>query len=155
MKYGIYYAYWEKEWGGNFVPYTEKCARLGFDILEVACGAFDREDDRFFRELAAAAKANGLRLTGGYGPRKGHDLAGTDPAQVEAAFRFYADMFRKMELAGIDRLGGALYSYWAGAVYAGDRQGRRYGSERRADAAPCGSCRRSRHHALHGSAQPL
>ena len=112
MKYGIYYAYWEKEWGGTFVPYTEKCARLGFDILEVACGAFDREDDRFFRELAAAAKANGLRLTGGYGPRKGHDLAGTDPAQVEAAFRFYADMFRKMELAGIDRLGGALYSYW-------------------------------------------
>lgn len=112
MKYGIYYAYWEKEWGGNFVPYTEKCARLGFDILEVVCGAFDREDDRFFRELAAAAKANGLRLTGGYGPRKGHDLAGTDPAQVEAAFRFYADMFRKMELAGIDRLGGALYSYW-------------------------------------------
>lgn len=112
MKYGIYYAYWEKEWGGNFVPYTEKCARLGFDILEVAFGAFDREDDRFFRELAAAAKANGLRLTGGYGPRKGHDLAGTDPAQVEAAFRFYADMFRKMELAGIDRLGGALYSYW-------------------------------------------
>ena len=112
MKYGIYYACWEKEWGGNFVPYTEKCARLGFDILEVACGAFDREDDRFFRELAAAAKANGLRLTGGYGPRKGHDLAGTDPAQVEAAFRFYADMFRKMELAGIDRLGGALYSYW-------------------------------------------
>ena len=112
MKYGIYYAYWEKEWGGNFVPYTEKCARLGFDILEVDCGAFDREDDRFFRELAAAAKANGLRLTGGYGPRKGHDLAGTDPAQVEAAFRFYADMFRKMELAGIDRLGGALYSYW-------------------------------------------
>ena len=112
MKYGIYYAYWEQEWGGNFVPYTEKCARLGFDILEVACGAFDREDDRFFRELAAAAKANGLRLTGGYGPRKGHDLAGTDPAQVEAAFRFYADMFRKMELAGIDRLGGALYSYW-------------------------------------------
>ena len=112
MKYGIYYAYWEKEWGGNFVPYTEKCARLGFDILEVACGAFDREDDRFFRELAAAAKANGLRLTGGYGPRKGHDLAGTDPAQVEAAFRFYAVMFRKMELAGIDRLGGALYSYW-------------------------------------------
>lgn len=112
MKYGIYYAYWEKEWGGNFVPYTEKCARLGFDILEVACGAFDREDDRFFRELAAAAKANGLRLTGGYGPRKGHDLAGTDSAQVEAAFRFYADMFRKMELAGIDCLGGALYSYW-------------------------------------------
>ena len=31
MKYGIYYAYWEKEWGGQFVPYVEKCKRLGFD----------------------------------------------------------------------------------------------------------------------------
>ena len=69
MKYGIYYAYWEKEWGGQFVPYVEKCKRLGFDVLEVACGAFHLEDDRFFRELRAAADANGMILTGGYGPR--------------------------------------------------------------------------------------
>lgn len=112
MQYGIYYAYWETEWGGNFVPYVEKCARLGFDVLEVACGAFDRENDAFFHELAAAARANGMALTGGYGPRKEHDLATADNAQAEQTFRFYADMFRKMELAGIDRLGGALYSYW-------------------------------------------
>lgn len=53
-----------------------------------------------------------MTLTGGYGPRKEHDLATADNAQAEQTFRFYADMFRKMELAGIDRLGGALYSYW-------------------------------------------
>ena len=112
MKYGIYYAYWEKEWGGQFVPYVEKCARLGFDILEVATGAFYLENDAFFRELGNAAKQNGIRLTGGYGPRPEHNLASRDSAAVEKAFAFYADMFRKMELAGIDRLGGALYSYW-------------------------------------------
>lgn len=112
MKYGIYYAYWEKEWGGAFIPYVEKCARLGFDILEVATGAFFREDDSFFRELGQAAKANGIHLTGGYGPRPEHNLASRASAAVEKAFAFYADMFRKMELAGIDRLGGALYSYW-------------------------------------------
>lgn len=112
MKYGIYYAYWEKEWGGQFVPYVEKCARLGFDILEVATGAFYLENDAFFRELGNAARQNGIRLTGGYGPRPEHNLASKDSAAVEKAFAFYADMFRKMELAGIDRLGGALYSYW-------------------------------------------
>lgn len=112
MKYGIYYAYWEKEWGGQFIPYVEKCSRLGFDILEVATGAFWREKDGFFRELGQAAKDNGVRLTGGYGPRPEHNLASKDTAAVEKAFAFYADMFRKMELAGIDRLGGALYSYW-------------------------------------------
>ena len=112
MKYGIYYAYWEKEWGGQFVPYVEKCKRLGFDVLEVACGAFHLEDDRFFRELRAAADANGMILTGGYGPRPEHNLASRDEAAVEKAFDFYADFFRKMEIAGIDRIGGALYSYW-------------------------------------------
>ncbi len=112
MKYGIYYAYWEKEWGGQFVPYVEKCKRLGFDVLEVACGAFHLEDDRFFRELRAAADANGMILTGGYGPRPEHNLASRDEAAVEKTFDFYADIFRKMEIAGIDRIGGALYSYW-------------------------------------------
>ena len=112
MKYGIYYAYWEKEWGGQFAPYVEKCKRLGFDVLEVACGAFHLEDDRFFRELRAAADANGMILTGGYGPRPEHNLASRDEAAVEKAFDFYADIFRKMEIAGIDRIGGALYSYW-------------------------------------------
>lgn len=112
MKYGIYYAYWEKEWGGQFVPYVEKCARLGFDVLEVACGAFHLENDQFFKELRSAADANGMILTGGYGPRPEHNLASRDEAAVEKAFDFYADIFRKMEIAGIDRIGGALYSYW-------------------------------------------
>lgn len=112
MKYGIYYAYWEKEWGGNFVPYVEKCKKLGFDIVEVACGAFHLENDSYFRELRTVADANGMILTGGYGPRPEHNLASTDEAAVEKAFAFYADIFRKMEIAGIDRIGGALYSYW-------------------------------------------
>ena len=38
MKYGIFYAYWEKEWKGDFITYIEKVKKLGFDILEVGCG---------------------------------------------------------------------------------------------------------------------
>lgn len=74
MKYGIYYAYWEKEWGGNFLPYIKKCAELGFDALEVACGAFHLSDDQTFRELNAMAQYYGMKLTGGYGPRPEHNL---------------------------------------------------------------------------------
>jgi D-psicose/D-tagatose/L-ribulose 3-epimerase len=36
MKHGIYYAYWEKQWQADYIPYIEKAAHLGFDILEIA-----------------------------------------------------------------------------------------------------------------------
>ncbi len=112
MQYGIYYAYWEKDWQANFLPYIEKCKKLGFDVLEIACGGFDREGDDVFRELRVASESCGIKLTGGYGPRPEHNLAAADTPQVEKAFEFYANIFRKMEIAGIDRIGGALYSYW-------------------------------------------
>jgi len=112
MKYGIYYAYWENEWGGNFVKYIEKVRKLGFDVLEVACGNFNREPLSFFTELRTVSEANGITLTGGYGPRPEHNLASNNPAVIRNAFTFYADIFRKMQVAGIDRIGGALYSYW-------------------------------------------
>ncbi len=112
MKFGIYCAYWEREWDFPLIPYVERCKCLGFDVLEVPCGGFGEKDDRYFRELRAAAEANGMLLSGGYGPRPEHNLASTDETQVENAFAFYAQLFHKMELAGIDRIGGALYSYW-------------------------------------------
>lgn len=112
MKYGIYYAFWEKEWNNNFAPYIEKCKRLGFDVLEVACGAFDQLEDSFFTELKAMADENQMLLSGGYGPRFEHNLASVDQESVKKTFLFYEDVFRKMKLAGIDRLGGGLYSYW-------------------------------------------
>ena len=112
MKYGIYYAYWEKEWGGEFIPYVEKVGKLGFDILEVACGDFQKQPDSFFHTLHGAAKENGIRLTGGYGPRAEHNLGSSDPVVVENTLAFYRNIFRKMDIADIRSIGGALYSYW-------------------------------------------
>lgn len=112
MKYGIYYAYWAREWGGDFLPFISKVKRLGFDVLEVNCGSFPERDDSYFRELRRVSEGEGVLLSGGYGPRPEHNLSSADPALIEGAFRFWADVFHKMELAGIDRVGGALYSYW-------------------------------------------
>ena len=112
MKYGIYYAYWAREWGGDFLPFISKVKRLGCDVLEVNCGSFPERDDSYFRELRRVSEGEGVLLSGGYGPRPEHNLSSADPALIEGAFRFWADVFHKMELSGIDRVGGALYSYW-------------------------------------------
>ncbi len=112
MKYGIYYAYWESEWGGDFLPYIKKVKKLGFDILEVACGDFTQKDNAYFRELKRVSEGEGIILTGGYGPKPEHNLGSADNSIVNCAFNYWSDALHKMELAGIDRVGGALYSYW-------------------------------------------
>ena len=39
MKYGIYFAYWTKEWQADYKYYIQKVKKLGFDVLEISCMA--------------------------------------------------------------------------------------------------------------------
>lgn len=39
MKYGIYFAYWTKEWFADYKKYMDKVSALGFDVLEISCAA--------------------------------------------------------------------------------------------------------------------
>jgi len=112
MKFGIYYSYWETEWGGDAFPYIKKVKELGFDLLEVACGDFDRHEMDYFYSLRNESEKHGVALSGGYGPRAEHNITSTDAAVVENAFKFYKEIFPKMQVAGIGSLGGAIYSYW-------------------------------------------
>ena len=35
MKYGIYFAYWTKEWFADYKKYMDKISGLGFDVMEI------------------------------------------------------------------------------------------------------------------------
>ena len=82
------------------------------DVLEVNCGSVTERYDSYFLALRRVSEGEGVLWNGGYGPREEHNLSSAEPARIEGAFRFWADVFHKMELSGIDRVGGALYSYW-------------------------------------------
>ena len=112
MKYGIYYAYWEKEWGGDFIPYIPRVKKLGFDILEIALADFPSKSPDYMREMRKTAEAEGIILTGGFGPPPHLDLSSGDPDVVENGFAFWRDTLKKMEIADIHWAGGATYSYW-------------------------------------------
>ncbi len=60
---GIYYAFWEKEWGADFVPYVSKVKKLGFDILEITAGAIVGMTSEQRRALATVAADEGIKLT--------------------------------------------------------------------------------------------
>lgn len=112
MKYGIYFAYWEKMWGCDQKKYIEKVRNLGFDILELSCAALkeiSREEMDAFR---SEAKAQGITLTAGYGPDASENLASPDKAVTDHAIEFYTDMLKKLEYMDIHTIGGGIYSYW-------------------------------------------
>lgn len=59
MKYGIYFAYWEKEWGADQLPYIKKVKELGFDVLEISLAAIRDLD----KEKKLIQRAQERRLT--------------------------------------------------------------------------------------------
>jgi len=112
MKYGIYYAYWEKQWGGDYQRYPEKVAKLGFDVLELSCAGIAEMSGSQVSDLNKAVADNGISLSGNYGPKPGEDITSKDPAVVKNAFEFWKRTFEALERLNISFVAGALYSYW-------------------------------------------
>lgn len=114
MKYGIYFAYWEKEWSADYKKYIDKIAELGFDILEISCGAFKNRytSDAQLIELKEYAREKNIILTAGYGPAASENIGSSDAAVQKAAMEFFKELLRKLKLMDIKTLGGGLYSYW-------------------------------------------
>ena len=112
MQHGIYYAYWEREWRGDYKRYIRKVADLGFDILEIAAGPLPDYTDEELLDLRKCAENHGIRLTVGYGPKPENNIASADPKVREHALEFYKDLFWRMERIGATLIGGAIYSCW-------------------------------------------
>lgn len=112
MKYGIYYAYWEKQWGASYLKYVEKVKNLGFDILEISCAGLKDLAEEEITKLKDCKDNYGIMLTGGYGPKPCEDLSSKDPEIVKNAFRFWEATFPVLHKLGIHLVGGGLYSCW-------------------------------------------
>jgi D-psicose/D-tagatose/L-ribulose 3-epimerase len=112
MRYGIYYAYWERRWGGDYLKYTGKAAKLGFDILEISCASLKDMPEAQVKALARSAKDAGVELTGGYGPGPEENIASPDPEVVRNTFEFWKRTFDVLARLNVAQVGGGLYSYW-------------------------------------------
>ena len=112
MKYGIYFAYWAKEWNVDQAQYIPKAKKLGFDILELSCAMLKNASKDKLIEMRKIAEDNGIILTAGYGPGPDENLGSADPAIQENAVRFFTDILKKLEIMDIHTIGGGIYSYW-------------------------------------------
>lgn len=112
MKYGIYFAYWEKEWDADQTQYIQRVKDLGFDVLEISCAMLrDISQDKLV-QIRQQARDAGIQLTAGYGPRAQENLASPDVDVQRNAIAFFTDILKKLEVLDIHTIGGGLYSYW-------------------------------------------
>lgn len=112
MKFGIYYAYWEQEWNGDYKYYIEKVSRLGFDVLEIAANQLNGYSQRQLEDLKACAVQHGIILTAGLGPSARHNLSSPDPSVRRNGKEFFLNLLKRLDALDIRLIGGALYSYW-------------------------------------------
>lgn len=112
MKYGIYFAYWEKEWNADQKSYISRVKKLGFDVLEISCAMLKEISTQELMEMKKMAANAGITLTAGYGPGANENLASANEDIVKNAVAFYTDILKKLEILEIHTLGGGIYSYW-------------------------------------------
>lgn len=111
-KVGIYYAFWEREWSADFLPYIEKVKNLGFDVLEIAAGALPDMSPKERKLLAETAREAGIKLTYCIGLPAENDVSSLDEGIRKNAVKYVSSLLDCIHEMDGDTLGGIIYSCW-------------------------------------------
>ena len=115
-KFGIFYTYWTNNYEDNLVPYVEKAAKLGFDILEVHSNKVTNMSSTERQRLRDTAKKANIELTYCIGLAQEYNVASDDSKVRENGIAFLkknADMVHEMEGK---QLAGITYGMWPGTL---------------------------------------
>ena len=109
---GIYYAYWEKNWSADFLPYVKKVRKLGFDVLEINAGAIVDMSAAQRAALRDTAKEEGVTLTYCIGLPTRYDVSSPDESVRKEGVRFVRQILEAMHEMGGRTIGGIIYASW-------------------------------------------
>lgn len=115
MKFGTLYAYWTREWTGDYKYFAKKVADIGFDILEISAGDLITMSDKELLELKALSKDLGIEITSNIGPARKYDVAAKDSQTRENGIKFLSDIMKQMDKLDSRALVGVMYTYWPNA----------------------------------------
>ena len=112
MKFGTLFAYWVREWKGDYALFAKKAAKIGFDILEISAGQLLVMSGKELDELRSLAKDLGISITSNIGPAKNKDVSSKNSAIRKAGIRSLTAIMHAMDRLDSRVLAGVLYSYW-------------------------------------------
>jgi len=112
MKFGTLFAYWVREWKGDYALFAKKAAKIGFDILEVSAGQLVTMSGKELDELRSLTTDLGISITSNIGPAKNKDVSSKNPAIRKAGIKHLSAIMHAMDRLDSRVLAGVLYSYW-------------------------------------------
>lgn len=112
MKFGAYFAYWEKEWEADYIKYCKKASALGFDVLEVSAAGIVTMSDEELLRLKEAAHQYHLTLTACIGLPADMDVSSEDEPTRQKGLAFMKKILDALHKADIHFIGGIIYAYW-------------------------------------------
>lgn len=117
MKYGIHYAYWQKQWAADIPQCCKRAAKLGFGVLEISGDGMLSCSKEQLSDLKKISQDLGVRVYPCQGMPKSCDPGAEDLKCRQGAVDFANRMFDSMGVLGCKQLGGILYSYWPAMDY--------------------------------------
>lgn len=112
MRYGIFYAYWQKDWDGDYFKYVKKAHELGLTALEIAAPKLVEMSDEEVIELGKLAKENDVVISCNHGPNEKYDISSKDENTRKFGIEFEKKIMDKMVLLGSNTLIGVMHNHW-------------------------------------------
>jgi D-psicose/D-tagatose/L-ribulose 3-epimerase len=111
-KVGIFYAFWEHNWDADFVPYINKVAGLGFDVLEINARTVADMSRAERVRMGGIASDAGIELMLCVGLTPVMDPASPDGRTRKRGVEFLQKVARAMNELKAKQLSGIIYGAW-------------------------------------------
>lgn len=112
MKYGLMYAYFHKDWEGEYIPEIKRIARLGFDHMEMHTDKLLYMSDDEIKAIRDTAGENNLDLICCICLGAATDISSEDAEIRKAGTRYAEDLLKKVRLIGGRKVAGINYVGW-------------------------------------------
>jgi len=113
MKFGVVYAYWSKDWEGDYTETIKRAKRCGFDVLEIFTPRLLTLSTEELARLKSTAEENAVELAFLVGLGREHDLSSDDENVRREGIAYVKRILDVIRYLGGRCFSGINYCAWS------------------------------------------
>ena len=112
MRYGVSFAYFQKDWNCDYLDLIPRVSKLGFQVLEVGSSQLLMRSKSEIADICACARMHGIELIHGFSLGRETDISSEDPQIRNDGLKAVQKVFKLMHAMGSTDVGGINYVGW-------------------------------------------